>query len=80
MRQRHAVTKKMSAAYKRGSKSEKSIVLYSPVELTGCHRDHVRQYKETGKINLVRPRRRGNSNRLHLLHGGHAEFDTSRFR
>jgi hypothetical protein len=36
MSQRHAVTKKMAAAYRRGSRSEKTALLDSLVELTGC--------------------------------------------
>ena len=57
MRQRHAVTKKMAAAYKRGTKAEKSAILDTLVELTDWHRDHARHaLKEAGTIKLVRPR------------------------
>ena len=57
MSQRHAVTQKMAAAYKRGSKSEKTLILDGLVELTGWHRDHARHaLKAAGTIKLVRSR------------------------
>jgi len=58
MGQRHAVTKKMAAAYRRGTKSEKTAVLDSLVELTGWHRDYARHaLKAAGTVRLVTPRR-----------------------
>ena len=58
MSQRQAVTQKMAAAYKRGTKSQKTQILDSLVELTGWHRDHARHVlREAGTIKLVKPRR-----------------------
>ena len=48
MSQRHAVTKKMAAAYKRGTKSEKTVILDGLVKLTGWHRDHARPQARWG--------------------------------
>ena len=47
----------MGAAYKRGTKFEKTVILDGLVELTGWHRDHARHaLKEAGTIKLVKPR------------------------
>ena len=58
MGQRQAVTKKMAAAYRRGTRGEKSEILDTLVELTCWHRDHARYtLKNAGTTTLVRPRR-----------------------
>lgn len=57
MGQRRAVTKKMAAAYRRGTRAKKTVILDTLVELTGWHRDHARlAYKGADTIKLVRPR------------------------
>jgi len=43
MGQRKAVTAKLAAAYRRGSKGDKARILDELVELTGWHRDHARR-------------------------------------
>ena len=57
MQQRHAVTNKLAAAYRRGSKREKSAILDQLCALTGWHRDWARtSIRNAGTIRVVPPR------------------------
>jgi hypothetical protein len=54
---RRAVTNKMAAAYRRGSRLEKTAILDQICELTGWHRDHARaRLRHAGEIRVVRAR------------------------
>jgi transposase InsO family protein len=55
MSQRKAVTKKLAASYRNGSRADKARILDQLCELTGWHRDHARKVlRSTGQVRVVR--------------------------
>jgi hypothetical protein len=57
MGQRKAVTEKLAAAYRRGSRADKARILDQLCELTGWHRDHARKaLKGLGRVRTLSAR------------------------
>lgn len=57
MGERKAVTNKLAANYRRGTRAEKAVILTQLCELTGWHRDHARaRLRSAGEIRVIHTR------------------------